>query len=95
VRKVKTYTEEYVLINGIYQYFLHYPSSQKEVVIYLHGGPGESSANYAHVLSPHYDFCNVVFYDQRGSVRYSNTVIMKHTPFPGYLIILSIIIEHK
>ena len=67
--KARAYSEEYVLINGIYQYFLHYPSPQKEVIIYLHGGPGESSANYAHVFSSHYDFCNVVFYDQRGAGR--------------------------
>jgi len=39
---VKAYTEEYMLINGINQYFLHYPSSQKEIVIFLHGGAGRT-----------------------------------------------------
>ena len=65
----KRYIEEYVQINGIFQYFLHYPSPQKEVIIHLHGGPGSSMANFTHVLSPYWDFCNVVFYDQRGAGR--------------------------
>ncbi|MCL2217536.1 MAG: alpha/beta fold hydrolase [Defluviitaleaceae bacterium] len=66
----KTYTEEYVLLNGIYQYLLHYPStSHKEVILHLHGGPGSSAANFTHALSPHWDFSNVVYYDQRGAGR--------------------------
>ena len=65
----KRYIEEYVQINGIFQYFLHYPSPQKEVIIHLHGGPGSSAANFTHALSPYWDFCNVVYYDQRGAGR--------------------------
>jgi len=61
--------EEYVLLNGISQYFLHYPSpSHKEVILHLHGGPGSSAANFTHALSPHWDF-TVVYYDQRGAGR--------------------------
>jgi len=67
--KIKKFIEEYVQINGIFQYFLHYPSPQKEVIIHLHGGPGSSAANFTHVLSPFWDFCNVVYYDQRGAGR--------------------------
>jgi len=61
------YTEEYVQINGINQYFLHYPSSHKEVVIFLHGGPGSSSSAFGYEVKKHWDFCNLVYYDQRGS----------------------------
>jgi len=65
--KTKAFTEEYVQINDIYQYFLHYPSPNREVIIHLHGGPGSSMANAAYMYSPILDFCNVVFYDQRGT----------------------------
>ena len=64
---IKNFTEEYVQINGIYQYFLHYPSQQKEVIIHLHGGPGSSMAGASYIYSPILDYCNVVFYDQRGT----------------------------
>jgi len=67
--KAKDFTEEYVRINGIDQYFLHYPSPQKEVVIFLHGGPGSSTALFAYSLKPHWDFCSFVYYDQRGAGR--------------------------
>ena len=63
----KTYTEEYININGIKQYFLHYPSSQKGVAIFLHGGPGSPTSTFAYNLMEHWDFCSVVYYDQRGT----------------------------
>jgi len=63
----KPFTEEYVQINGIKQYFLHYPSPQKEVVIFLHGGPGSPTSAFAYNLMEHWDFCSVVYYDQRGT----------------------------
>ncbi|MCL2170176.1 MAG: alpha/beta fold hydrolase [Defluviitaleaceae bacterium] len=64
----KAYIEEYVPINGIEQYFLHYPFlAGKEVILHLHGGPGSSAAGFCHVLSEHWGFCNVVYYDQRGA----------------------------
>lgn len=68
----KIKNEEYAKINGIDQYFLHYPSPQREdtpVVIFLHGGPGSSMACLSYVLRPHWDFCPVVYYDQRGASR--------------------------
>ena len=67
MEKVKNFSEEYVEINGIHQYFLHYYSPQKEVIIHLHGGPGSSMANAAYFYGPVLDCCNVVFYDQRGT----------------------------
>lgn len=65
--KQKDFIEEYVQINGIDQYFLHYPSPQKEVVIFLHGGPGSPTSAFAYNLMEYCDFCNVVYYDQRGT----------------------------
>ncbi|MCL2446375.1 MAG: alpha/beta hydrolase [Oscillospiraceae bacterium] len=59
--------EEYVSINGIEQYFLHLPSESKDLVIMLHGGPGIPNSLLAYVHQPHLDFCNVVYYDQRGA----------------------------
>ncbi|MCL1845420.1 MAG: alpha/beta hydrolase [Defluviitaleaceae bacterium] len=67
--KIREFTEEFVEINGISQYFLHFPSPQKEVIVHLHGGPGSSSVNFTHVFSPFLDFCNFVYYDQRGAGR--------------------------
>jgi len=67
--KIKDYSEEYVQINGIKQYFLHYPSPQKEVILHLHGGPGSSATLFAYMVKPYLDFCNVVYYDQRGAGR--------------------------
>ena len=61
------YTEEYVKINGIEQYFLHYASNVETVLIMLHGGPGIPNSYGAYKLAPHLTFTNVVFYDQRGA----------------------------
>ncbi|MCL1948179.1 MAG: alpha/beta hydrolase [Turicibacter sp.] len=63
----KDFTEEYVPINGIEQYFLHYPAEAEEVVLMLHGGPGFPNSYTAYYVHPFLDFCNVVYYDQRGA----------------------------
>ena len=62
----KKFTEEYVLINGIQQYFLHIPNEGKEIVIMLHGGPGIPNSYVAYHHQPYIDFCTV-YYDQRGA----------------------------
>ena len=59
--------EEYVLINGISQYFLHVPNTGKDVVIMLHGGPGLANSYLAYCQQLYFDFCSVVYYDQRGA----------------------------
>ena len=61
------FIEEYVQINGIEQYFLHMPCDSKTVVIMLHGGPGLANSYLAYFQKPYIDFCNVVYYDQRGA----------------------------
>ncbi|MCL2587947.1 MAG: alpha/beta hydrolase [Oscillospiraceae bacterium] len=63
----KHVTDEYVPINGISQYFLHIPNDSKDVAIMLHGGPGIPNSYLAYYHQPYLDFCNVVYYDQRGS----------------------------
>ena len=63
----KNYTEEYVSLNGISQYFLHIPNESKDVLVMLHGGPGIPNSYLAYYHQPYLDFCNVVYYDQRGA----------------------------
>jgi len=63
----KNFIEEYVPINGISQYFLHIPNERKDVAIMLHGGPGIPNSLLAYYHQPYLDFCNVVYYDQRGA----------------------------
>ena len=67
IMKTGLFKEEYVAINGISQYFLHYPAACEETALILHGGPGQSEAHLAHAVSPYWDFCNLVYYDQRGA----------------------------
>ena len=58
---------EYVEINGIQQYFLHFPAESDSVVLFLHGGPGNSELIFAHTTRPANPACNFVYYDQRGT----------------------------
>ena len=54
-------------INGIEQYFLHVTNDSKDVVIMLHGGPGLANSYLAYFQQPYWNFCNAVYYDQRGA----------------------------
>jgi pimeloyl-ACP methyl ester carboxylesterase len=65
--KGRTFIEEYVDINGIKQYFLHYPSSVGEIMLVIHGGPGQSEASFAYYVESEPAVCTVVYYDQRGA----------------------------
>lgn len=57
--------EEYVQINEIKQYFLHYRKDSDFVVLFLHGGMTEAHFGYKNVLKDRmYSF---VYYDQRGT----------------------------
>lgn len=64
---MKNYIEEYVNINGIKQYFLHYPFEAELVILYLHGGPGQTEAHFAYHVKDERLKCSVVYYDQRGT----------------------------
>ncbi|MDR0500165.1 MAG: hypothetical protein LBG97_02815 [Coriobacteriales bacterium] len=63
----KLYFEEYVSINEIQQYFLHYPCSDGEVMLIIHGGPGQSEASFAYYVEPNPPVYTTVYYDQRGA----------------------------
>lgn len=65
----KEYIEEYININGIKEYLLHYPAGKdKPVLLYLHGGPGLSEAYFAYLLNDKIGgLCTFATYDQRGA----------------------------
>ncbi|MDR3263378.1 MAG: alpha/beta hydrolase [Clostridiales bacterium] len=63
----RQYNEEYVAINGISQYFLHYPTPDGEVMLILHGGPAQSEAHLAYYAEPNPPEYTSVYYDQRGA----------------------------
>ncbi|HRX58061.1 MAG TPA: alpha/beta hydrolase [Eubacteriales bacterium] len=63
--------EEYVPVNGVDTYFLHFPEETgKPVLLMLHGGPGESMATMSCYFKRHFGkMCTLVTYDQRGAGR--------------------------
>ena len=62
------YREEYVTINGIPQYLLHYPQENKPVLLFLHGGPGAAEHLMAYKLNPYFsEIVTQVHWDQRGA----------------------------
>lgn len=64
---MEKFYEEYVKINDIQQYFLHYPIESDFIVLFLHGGPGQTEAHLSYqTVLPNRSF-SVVFYDQRGT----------------------------
>lgn len=69
MKKVKNYEEEYVKINGIEHYFLHYRTKKEApVLLFIHGGPGQSEAMVAYILEEYEGRnYNIVYYDQRGA----------------------------
>lgn len=61
---------EFVNINGIRQFLLHYPCKDKNlpVLLFLHGGPGMAESVFAHAFQPEMtDLYTVVHWDQRGA----------------------------
>lgn len=62
------YRQEYVTINGIEQYLLHYPQENKPVLLFLHGGPGGAEHLLAHYVEPYFqEIVTQVHWDQRGA----------------------------
>jgi pimeloyl-ACP methyl ester carboxylesterase len=70
MKKEKNYLSEYVNINGIDQFLLHYSSTNPAVpvLLFIHGGPGlaESTFSYAYQKGL-CDLYTVVYWDQRGA----------------------------
>jgi Predicted hydrolases or acyltransferases (alpha/beta hydrolase superfamily) len=68
--KMKRYEKEFIHVNGIQQFMLHYPSTEnnRDVLVFLHGGPGSATSNYGYILDEQWkDLFHVVYYDQRGA----------------------------
>ena len=69
MNRVKNFEEEYVDINGVEHYLLHYKiRKEAPVLIFLHGGPGQSEAMIAYIVEEYASRnYNIVYYDQRGA----------------------------
>ena len=69
MKKIKKYEEEYVKINGIEHYLLHYKARKEApVLLFIHGGPGQSETMMAYILEEYEDRnYSIVYYDQRGA----------------------------
>lgn len=70
MKKKVDYLSEYVNINGIDQFLLHYNNMNSElpVLLFLHGGPGMSEATFSYVFQEEIsDLYTVVHWDQRGA----------------------------
>lgn len=63
------YEEEYVTVNGIEHYLLHYLKAlDAPVLLYLHGGPGSFESLFAYELDQTWGDCFThVHWDQRGA----------------------------
>nr|MCR4950681.1 alpha/beta fold hydrolase [Solobacterium sp.] len=65
----KMYTEEYLPVGRIKEYVMTFEQPDRPVIVYLHGGPGESVIPFAGFIASGIDFATVIFYDQRGTGR--------------------------
>ena len=63
------FEEEYVPVNGICHFLLHYPKTPgTPVLLYLHGGPGIFESLFAYQLDKGWgDLFTQVHWDQRGA----------------------------
>lgn len=68
---MKKYKEEYITIHNHPHYLIHYLGKTEDpVVLYLHGGPGQSEALMVDVADdPLNRSFTMVYYDQRGAGR--------------------------
>lgn len=63
------YKEEFIEVNGIEHFLLHYPKATKApVLLFLHGGPGNFESLFAYKLDKAWgDMFTHVHWDQRGA----------------------------
>lgn len=60
--------KEYVKINGISEYLLHYPAApEAPVFLHIHGGPGAPASVFAYLVEAFPRNYIIVYYDQRGA----------------------------
>lgn len=66
---MKNFQEEYVSVNGIEHFLLHYPKAPNTpVLLFLHGGPGSFESLFAYELDKAWgDMFTQVHWDQRGA----------------------------
>ena len=66
---MSTFEEEYLSVNGIDHFLLHYPKAPEvPVLLYLHGGPGSFESLFAYELDEMWgDMFTHVHWDQRGA----------------------------
>lgn len=90
------YSEEYVKINGIEHYFLHYPNESDVVILFLHGGPGQTESFWAYKTKDERLKCNIVYYDQRGAgkTQFKSPSTMEDVNLENLLLDLQEIIEY-
>ncbi len=70
MKKGNNYFSEYVSINGIDQYLLHYRSTNPAlpVLLFIHGGPGLAESTFSYAFQKGLcDLYTVVYWDQRGA----------------------------
>ena len=69
MKKEKQYEEEYVELNGVVHYLLHYRLKKEEpVILFIHGGPGTTESMMAYLVEEYEERnYNIVYYDQRGA----------------------------
>lgn len=62
---------EYIDINGAMHFVLHLPCADRNapLLLYLHGGPGQSECCFASFIENYDKPYNAVYYDQRGTGR--------------------------
>ena len=71
------FREEYVRINGIAEYLLHYPAGpDAPVILQIHGGPGAPESVFAYLVESFERRYTIVYYDQRGAGK-----TLKKNPF--------------
>ncbi len=69
IKEQNDYFSEYIPINGMEQYLLHYRASPDcPVLLFLHGGPGMAESTFAYVFQEQLSsLFTVVHWDQRGA----------------------------
>ncbi|RUT48215.1 alpha/beta hydrolase [Paenibacillus anaericanus] len=69
MKKQTGYVSEYIEINGIEQYLLHYSvDPELPVLLFLHGGPGMAESTFAYAFQEDLSsLYSVVHWDQRGA----------------------------
>ncbi|HWZ18665.1 MAG TPA: alpha/beta hydrolase [Ktedonobacteraceae bacterium] len=84
--------EEYVLINGIYQYLFHSGTTDENpVLLFLHGGPGSAASLFAHAFQETWEeLFTVIHWDQRGTGK---TLTKNQENYPTLEVLLQDVLE--